>query len=99
MDREKRHKRVVRQRILAIIFTILVLAAITFGIVIGIKYLKDSGLFDRKKEPEAEVVSEVPYEEPSTADDSWIAVEKEEIVDDYADVDTSVLSEDEIPAA
>ena len=99
MDREKRHKRVVRQRILAIIFTILVLTAITFGIVIGIKFLKDSGLFDRKKEPEAEVVSEVPYEEPSTADDSWIAVEKEEIVDDYADVDTSVLSEDEIPAA
>ena len=44
MDREKRHKRVVRQRILAIIFTILVLAAITFGIVIGIKFLKDSGL-------------------------------------------------------
>ncbi|MBQ8956279.1 MAG: hypothetical protein IJ075_04855 [Lachnospiraceae bacterium] len=97
MDRDRRHKRVVRQRILAIIFTLLVLAVITFGLFMGIKYLNDTGVFERKAEPETEAASEEPAEEASETDDSWIAVEKEEIVDDYADVDTSVLSEDEVP--
>ncbi|MBO5551607.1 MAG: glycoside hydrolase family 3 protein [Lachnospiraceae bacterium] len=97
MDREKRHRRVVRQRILATVFTILVLAAIIFGIVIGIKFLRDSEIFERKPKPEPEVVSEAPSEETSETDDSWVEVQKEEIEDDYADVDTSVLSENEVP--
>ena len=99
MDRERRHKRVVRQRILAIILTLLVLSGIIFGVAVGIKYIMSLGLFERTKQAETEAVSEEATEETSEADDSWIAVEKEEIVDDYADVDTSVLSGDAVPAA
>ena len=101
MSKDKRHKRVIRQRILAFIFTILILGVITFGAVIGITYLKDTGVIDElssklpKPEPKTEAASE-PAEEASESD-SWIAVEKEVIEDDYADVDTSVLSEDEVP--
>ena len=101
MSKDKRHKRVIRQRVLAFIFTILILGVITFGAVIGITHLKDTGVIDElssklpKPEPKTEAVSE-PVEEASESD-SWIAVEKEVIEDDYADVDTSVLSEDEVP--
>ncbi|MCR5775259.1 MAG: beta-N-acetylhexosaminidase [Lachnospiraceae bacterium] len=96
MDRKKRHSRVVRQRILAFVFTILVLALITFGMYMGIRYLADMGLFDKKPEPVTEVATE-PTEEPSE-ESSWVSVETEEIKDDYAEVDTTVLSEDEIPS-
>ncbi|MBQ7584410.1 MAG: hypothetical protein IJT24_07340 [Lachnospiraceae bacterium] len=96
MDREKRHKRVVRQRILAFIFTILVLGGLTFGAVWGILYLKKTGFLDRLPKPQPKVEG-TTTEAPSEEDDSWIAVEKEVIEDDYADVDTSVLSENETP--
>ncbi len=97
MDREKRHKRVVRQRILAFILTILGLGLIIGGAVYGGIYLKNTGFFEKIPMPESKVEEEIPSEEPTKEDDSWIAVEKEVIKDDYADVDTSVLSEDETP--
>lgn len=94
MERDKKHKKVVRQRILAFIITIIVLAGLTTGAVTGIKYLIDSGLIARMMPEKKEPVTVEATEEPSEAD-SWIAVEREKIVDDYADVDTSVLSENE----
>ena len=84
----------VRQRILAFIITIVVLAGLTTGAVIGIKYLVDSGFIARMMPEKKEPVTVEATEEPSESD-SWIAVEREKIVDDYADVDTSVLSENE----
>ena len=97
MSRDKRHKRVIRQRILAFVITILVLGGLTAGAMYGITYLKESGMLDKIPKPEPKVEEEVPTEEPTQEDDSWIAVEKEVIKDDYADVDTSVLSENEAP--
>ena len=96
MDRDKRHRRVVRQRALAIIFTILVLGAIVFGAAAGITYLRENVSTFRLSGPESE--AEEPSEPPGepAEDDAWVEVEKEVIEDDYADVDTSVLSEDEV---
>ena len=100
MSKDKRHKKVVRQRIIAFIITILFLAGITYGAVRGITYLKDSGFFEKLPKLELKAEEPEPVEEPPSEkeDDSWIAVEKEVIKDDYADVDTSVLSEDEAPS-
>lgn len=97
MDRRKRHNHVIRQRVLAFIITILVLGGLTAGAVYGAIYVRDSGLLDKIPRPQP-AVEEPSSEEPSTReDDSWIAVEKEVIEDDYADVDTSVLEEPEEP--
>lgn len=85
----------VRQRVIAFIITIIVLAGLTTGAVIGIKYLSDSGLIARLIPEKQESATVEATEEASETDDSWIAVEREKIVDDYADVDTSVLSENE----
>lgn len=98
MDRDKRHKKVVRQRIIAFILTIFVLCIVSFGTVWGIIHLKETGFFDRLPKPKPKVEEEVTTEAVSEEDDSWIAVEKEVIKDDYADVDTSILSENETPA-
>lgn len=95
MEKNKRHKRVVRQRILAFIITLLVLGGLTAGAAYGVVYLKNSGVLDMIPKPEPKTEEPVPTEEPTKEDDSWIAVEKEVIKDDYADVDTSVLSENE----
>ena len=97
MSRDKRHKKIVRTRLIAFFSTILVLGMITFGAYQGITYLQASGFFENLPKPEPKQVEEVPSEEPTKEDDSWIAVEKEVIEDDYADVDTSVLSENETP--
>ncbi|MCR5237080.1 MAG: hypothetical protein K6E34_07750 [Lachnospiraceae bacterium] len=98
MSKEKRHKKVIRQRIIAFFLTILVLGGISYGGYRGVLYLQETGFFERViPKPAPKPVEEEPSEEPSKEDDSWIAVEKEVIQDDYADVDTSILSEDEVP--
>ena len=72
MDRDKRHKKVVRQRIIAFILTIFVLCIVSFGTVWGIIHLKETGFFDRLPKPkpkvEEEVNKNVPTEEEAAAE-------------------------------
>ncbi len=97
MSKDKRHKKVIRQRIFAFILTLIMLGGLAYGAVIGVTYLKNSGLLEKLPKFEKKAEEPAPTEEPTKEkeDDSWIAVEKEVIKDDYADVDTSVLTEDE----
>jgi beta-N-acetylhexosaminidase len=96
MDKRKRHNRVVIQRIFAFVLTILVIALIGVGAFFGIDYLLHKTDIFAKKPAATEAVTEVPSEAPSESGDIWIKKEKEKIDDGYADVDTSVLSENEV---
>ncbi len=97
MSSRKRHKKVIRQRIFAFILTILMLGCLAAGIGFGANYLiKETGLFSKKADKVEETVQEPVSEAPSESGDIWIKKEKEEIDDGYADVDTSVLSENEV---
>ncbi|MBO6147509.1 MAG: hypothetical protein J6O70_08045 [Lachnospiraceae bacterium] len=99
MGRRKRHNRIVIQRIFAFILTILVIAIIAFGGYMGVNYVLNNtdikSLFEKKPQPEV-TAAEEPSEEASEDGDIWVRVQKETISDDYADVDTSILSENEV---
>ena len=47
MSKEKRHKKVIRQRIIAFFLTILVLGGISYGGYRGVLYLQETGFFER----------------------------------------------------
>ncbi len=93
-----RHKRNVQKRIIATIITLIILTAAGFGIVAGASYLvNNTGLFRAKDSEEASEETTEASEPVSEADDSWAVVaSKDEISDNYADVDVSVLSENEV---
>lgn len=99
MGRRKRHSRIVVQRIFAFILTILVIGMIGFGGYMGVNYLLNNtdikSFFEKKPEPVV-TASEESSEEASEDGDIWVRVQKETISDDYADVDTSILSENEV---
>ncbi|MCR5747995.1 MAG: glycoside hydrolase family 3 protein [Lachnospiraceae bacterium] len=99
MKRRRKHKNIVFQRFLAFILTVLIIAGIAAGILAGIRYIKNNetvkAFFEKKPEPVSEAV-EATSEEATEDGDIWVRVAKETISDDYADVDTSVLSENEV---
>ncbi len=93
-----RHRKNVQRRIIATIITLIVSLAMITGIAIGAGYLMNNFPF---KKGENETATEVATEEASepvseALDDSWVVADKEPIEDGYADVDTSILSENEV---
>lgn len=85
--KQKKHKRIILQRILTIILTVLFLSALTAGIIIAAGYLKPilSAEWEKMKKPLAPAsANEAPTEEPE--DDGWIINKKEELEVDYADI-------------
>jgi beta-N-acetylhexosaminidase len=96
MNKKKRHNRVVMQRIFAFVLTILTVVLIGLGAYFGIDYVLHKTDIFAKKPSVTEDVTETPSEAPSENGDIWIKKEKEKIDDGYADVDTSVLSENEV---
>ena len=90
-----KHKRIVRQRVTALLITLLVLTAVGVLAVIGISTLY--GRYIAHKGPEVEIPAVPVATEAVPSTEDWYEAE-EEASDDYADVPTEVVSEDAVSA-